>query len=57
MNLSFVKQINANYKAAIDPTYKSALSTVLSVNLSTLTTNVVANNSNWMLQISSLRPQ
>ena len=56
-SLQFCKQINANYKSATDLIYRSALSTVLYVNLSTLTTNVSATNSNWMLQISSLRPQ
>jgi len=54
MNLSFVKQISSDYKKAVDPTYRSALSTILYVNLSTLTAQVNSNNSNWMLQISSL---
>jgi len=55
MNLNFVKQISSDYKKSVDQPYRSALSTILYANLSTLTSQVIANNSNWLLQISSLK--
>ena len=55
MNINFVKQISSDYKKSVDQPYRSALSTILYVNLSTLTTQVNSNSSNWLLQISSLR--
>lgn len=54
-SLNLCRQINTNYNTATDATYKSALSTVLSVNLANLSEGVAANTSNWSAQISSLR--
>lgn len=54
-SLNLCRQINGNYNTATDPTYKSALSTVLSINLSTLTQGVVTSSAAWDAQISSLR--